>query len=234
MKKIHRFIGKVTIDGVIARLEDAEVARQAKTILKLRMGEFITLCDGKGASWTGPLQGISKDEVEIEIEQTYQGEDGLVRDVTMYLAVLKSEHFDLAVQKAVEAGIQHIIPVLSKRTIKLQVKQERTERIIREAAEQSGRMVLPKLHEMLSFEQALEHWKSSGDSGIFFDGSGKPLMPSDIAVQVSFFIGPEGGWEDAEIEAAKKSGLHICQLGNLVLRAETAATIASFILAQQR
>lgn len=234
MKKIHRFIGDVEIDGTIARLIDAEVARQAKSVLKLRIGELVALCDGKGASWTGPLQGISKEEIEIEIEQTYQGEDGLIRDVTLYLAILKSEHFELAVQKAVESGVKKIIPVLSKRTIKLQIKQDRIERIIREAAEQSGRMVLPELGEICSFEQAIDQWKISGETGVFFDGSGKQLMSSDISVQVSCFIGPEGGWEDLEIDTAKRSGLHICQLGNLVLRAETAATIATFILAQQR
>lgn len=234
MKKIHRFIGTIEIDGATARLIDAEVARQAKSVLKLRMGELITVCDGKGASWTGPLQGISKEEIEIQIEQTYQGEDGLIRDVTLYLAILKSEHFELAVQKAVESGVKKIVPMLSKRTIKLHIKQDRIERIIREAAEQSGRMVLPQLGEICSFEQAVDTWKISGESGVLFDGSGKQLMPSDLSVHVSCFIGPEGGWEEAEIQTAKQRGLHICQLGNLVLRAETAATIATFILAQQR
>ncbi|MCC7357215.1 16S rRNA (uracil(1498)-N(3))-methyltransferase [Candidatus Uhrbacteria bacterium] len=234
MKKIHRFIGKVEINGVIARLEDEEVAHHLKTVLRIQLGEVITLCDGKGSAWTGPLQGVSKQEIEIEIQQTYHGEEGLFRDVTMYLAILKSEHFDLAVQKAVECGVKTIIPIITKRTIKLQIKPERIEHIIREASEQSGRMFLPSLLKIQTFQEAVEQWKASGESGIFFDGSGKSNILHDIKTKVSFFIGPEGGWEDSEIETAKKEGLHICQLGNLILRSETAAIIASYTLAQQK
>lgn len=233
MKKIHRFIGQIEIEGSIARIVDTDIARQAKSVLKLNAGEVIGLCDGKGHSWTGPIQGISKDTIEIEIEGSFDGGDGFVRDVTLYLAMLKSDHFDFALQKAVECGVQRIVPIISRRTIKLQVKPERAERIIREATEQSGRLVVPELLEARSFTQGLEHWKISGMPGIFFDVEGRPMQSMPQTQAISCFIGPEGGWDDEEIQAAKQAGIQAASLGPIVLRAETAVTVATFLLAHQ-
>lgn len=230
MKKIHRFIGMIVIEGIVARLIDEDIARQAKSVLKLSAGEVISLCDGKGHSWTGPIQGISKDTIEIEIEGSFDGGDGFVRDVTVYLAMLKSDHFDFALQKAVECGAQRIVPIISRRTIKLQLKPERAQRIIREATEQSGRLVVPELLDARSFLQGLEHWKISGTPGIFFDVEGRPMQSLPQTQAISCFIGPEGGWDEEEIQAAKQSGLQPTNLGPIVLRAETAVTVATFLL----
>lgn len=230
MKKVHRFIGVIGIEGEIARIQDPDIARQASSVLKLKPGEIITLCDGQGQAWTGPIQGFSKTEIEIEIQETFSGGDGYVRDLSLYIAMLKNDHFDIAIQKAVECGVQRIFPVISRRTIKTQLKPERTQKIIREAAEQSGRMVLPGLGETLSFSQAVDQWKKSGTPGLFFDTESRhPLQPPSGNV-CAYFIGPEGGWDEEEIERAKQAGLQGVHLGPMVLRAETAVTVATYVL----
>lgn len=231
MKKIHRFIGQVYIQGNSARLEDPDIARQAISVLKLKPGEVISICDGVGQSWTGPIQGFGKKEIEIDIQETFSGGDGYRRDISLYVALLKNEHFDLAVQKAVECGVHEIIPVISRRTIKTQLKQERTQKIIREAAEQSGRMVVPRLGEPVPFSKAIDRWKTTGMPGIFFDVEGREPLRALEGQACAYFVGPEGGWEQEEIDMAKKTGLHVMHLGPAVLRAETAVTVATYILA---
>ncbi len=232
MKKIHRFITPVKIEGEMLTVEEMDVVRQVRDILKIKLGESIAICDGQGKEWTIEVQGMSKTEIQGLIIDQFSGTDPIPMDVTLYLSLLKSENFELAVQKAVECGVMRIVPMISRRTIKLNIKLDRIQRIIREAAEQSGRLMLPALSEIQNFDEALRMIKDNQESAIFFDLEAKPLSSLEkISGQKrSILIGPEGGWDEDEIQKIRNAGIPAANLGPFVLRAETAAPIATYLL----
>jgi 16S rRNA (uracil1498-N3)-methyltransferase len=139
---------------------------------------------------------------------------------------LKRENFEWLVQKATECGIHYIVPILTRRTVKQGLKLERLREIAREAAEQSGRGRVPGIGEPMPFAEALDAATKAGAT-YFFDVGGKRYTGS--GERASLFIGPEGGWDPEERALAIESRAMIADLGPRVLRAETAATIASFL-----
>ena len=156
-------------------------------------------------------------------------------DVYLYPSILKKENLELVAQKATEVGVKVIIPVISARTVKLNVRSERMVKIVREAAEQSGRAQVPMFHEPIELSEAFKHAKGN-DLNIFFDPGGelfdvRTTIPRS-ARRIGIFIGPEGGWESGEIELARQHGCVITSLGKLILRAETAAVVAAYLAAQ--
>ncbi|MBI3305850.1 16S rRNA (uracil(1498)-N(3))-methyltransferase [Candidatus Nomurabacteria bacterium] len=213
--KIHRFIG---------RIEDEEITRQIRDILKLRPGEHVTISDGKGDDKLVEITEVGKEITYKTIKKLELVEPK--REVSLYLAVLKKENFELATQKAVECGVSKIIPVITERTIKTGLNIERLEKIIKEASEQSGRSIVPTLSPISNFKDALENAK--GEKIIFhFGGTDFPKYRG--VSSLSIFIGPEGGFTEKEVEKAKASGFLVCSLGPLTLRSETAAIIGTYL-----
>jgi 16S rRNA (uracil1498-N3)-methyltransferase len=182
------------------------------------------------------VQITELDKKFIEVEVTEKSVNKKESDTygVLYCSILKRENFEWVVQKATECGIKEIVPVISARTIKLGFKKERLEKIIREAAEQSGRGELPILGEALKFEVALEKAKEN-DLNLFFEMD-SPLIDKEQtgkAGKIGIFIGPEGGWNDEELETVKKEAgesdkFKMAGLGKTTLRAETAAVVASW------
>ncbi|MDO8504843.1 MAG: RsmE family RNA methyltransferase [Candidatus Liptonbacteria bacterium] len=238
----HRFIGKFPLEAKQFWIADRELAHQVKDVLRLQTGEQIILSDGLGQEAEAEIVSLDKEAVEVRILAVNQSSKEPKTKVILYLAILKKENFDLAVQKAVEVGVSKIVPLISGRTVKLGLKRDRLQKIIKEASEQSGRSVLPELEEEINFKEALVHAKVN-DFNIFFNLGAKSLsllkkdLPSKIlrgktsegeGKSIGIFIGPEGGWKDAEVESAKAAKFVLAGLGNLTLRAETAAIVAVY------
>ena len=225
--KTHRFIGPYDLHKTEIVLDDA-ASRQMASVLKLRTGESVILCDGKGREASYEILEIEKNEIgfarigdvhQVQAEPEYQ--------VTLYAAILKREHFDWAVQKAVECGVTRIVPVVSRRTIKKDVKQERLQEIAKEAAELSGRGIVPQVSAPMEFGDAVTD-AASNHTNFFFDvSSEEPELKRKGSV--GLFVGPEGGWDNAEIENAKRAGFTIASLGPRVLRGETACAVAVYL-----
>ena len=224
--KLHRFIGPYDLRFSEIVLEN-EAARQMSLVLKLRQGEQVVLCDGQGMQAAFTIAEISKGRVGL----ARVGEPDAVPTesrhmVTLYAAILKRENFEWLVQKATECGIFRIVPILTRRTVKQGLKLERLREIAREAAEQSGRGRLPEIVEPMPFIDALAVATQAGAT-YFFDIGGKRYTGG--GEKCSFFIGPEGGWDPEERAMAIESHATIADLGPRVLRAETAATVASYL-----
>lgn len=225
----HRFIGKFPLEARQFWISDNELAHQVKEVLRLSPGEEIILSDGKGREARAEIISYDKRAVEVKILEAREEASESKTKVVLYLAILKKENFELAVQKCVEVGVFKIVPLITKRTVKLGIKRDRLEKIIKEAAEQSGRSVLPELGNELEFKDALKVAKQN-DMNFFFALSAKPL---DIKKELSgktigVFIGPEGGWDEFEAESAKAARFILAGLGKLTLRAETAAIIGVY------
>ncbi len=219
--KIHRFIGQI---------EDANITKQIRNVLKLKPGEQVILSDGKGHDALLELIEVGND-IKYKIIKNLEPAVP-TRKVNLYLAILKKENFELAVQKAVECGVSSITPVITERTIKTGLNMKRLEKIILEASEQSGRSVVPALSPILNFSPALA-FGSAAEEKTIFDPEGEAYAPDTVRVasakSASIFIGPEGGFTDKEIKEAESSGYTVSSLGPLTLRGETAAIVATYL-----
>lgn len=224
--KIHRFIGNIDTSKNWIEIRDQELVHQINRVLKLRVGEQIIFGDGAGNEALGVLETVSKSLIEAKVVSHNQNTNEPKKSVTLYLAILKKDNFELAIQKAVEVGISRIVPVLTERTVKIGINEERVNTIIREAAEQSGRGIIPSLAEVVTFGQALA--ECTANKTFFFDLTGEPFESAQTAQATALFIGPEGGFSSEEVTLAKEAGCSIANLGPLTLRGETAAIVASY------
>lgn len=225
--RLHRFI--LTLDLSADRLEvrDRETVNQVANVLRLGPGDRLLVCDGKGKEATVQLVDVGA-ALTVDVLDRHDVATESTVAVTLYCSVLKRENFELVVQKAVECGAARVVPVVTARTVKLGIKRDRAQKIAREAAEQSGRGIVPRVEEPMSLKEAIADAKGN-DANIAFE-LGAPLLGSaKLGARVGVFIGPEGGWDDAEVEVLRAAGYHVAGLGPRVLRAETAAVVAVFL-----
>lgn len=227
--KTHRFLVEGELSTGAFTIENKELYNQIRNVLKLAVGEPVILFNGTGAEAVGFLAGIEKSGITIEISRVQKNVAEPKRFVRLYLAILKNEHFELAVQHAVECGVSQVIPVLTSRTIKLSLKTDRVKKIMREATEQSGRGVVPELADVLSFSEAIAQAKENDVNLFCSGGSSDALAP--VGTKIGVWIGPEGGFTAEEVELAQASGFKLVSLGELTLRAETAAIVATYLAA---
>ena len=231
--KVHRFILDANFDEPRFALADREVSRQIRSVLKLKKGETIILGDGHGDEAECRISDIGMSGVMVEVIKRSRNNNEPQIQTILYCAILKRENFDLVVQKATELGVTEIYPVISKRTVKLDVNMERIIKIAKEAAEQSGRGIVPLVHTPVKFLEALRY-AAPNDANYFFEQGAPPFDKGVLRMKgmnrVGIFIGTEGGWDESEVEAAKKHYFNLASLGSLTYRAETAAIVATFAL----
>ncbi|MEK7130964.1 MAG: RsmE family RNA methyltransferase, partial [Patescibacteria group bacterium] len=187
--RLNRFLGKFDLSKKEISIKDSDFINQAKSVLRLGAGDKIILCDGESNEAIAEIVNLNKEFAELKISETYKNQNGPERYVALYCPILKKENFELAVQKAVEIGAKEITPIITKRTIKLGLNYERLNKIIKEASEQSGRGVLPKLNEVIIFDEALKLAKEN-DLNLFFQVGYPPLGHSMSKFKkIGIFVG---------------------------------------------
>jgi len=226
MKK-HRFLLRKNLEAQDISSEDKELVNQLSNVLRLKVGARIFLFDGSGNEILAEISFLNRQKAVFRRIETLSKGGNEMRKVTLYCAILKKENFEIVVQKATEIGVETIVPIVTDRTVKFGLKEERLIKIIKEASEQSGRIIETKMETPLKFTEAIDKARQDNDLNIVFDQSGERVgkLKSD---KVGIFVGPEGGWANDELAFARKAGFVIGLLGRLTLRAETAAIIASF------
>lgn len=212
-------------------IKNKEIFHQLKNVLRKRVGDRVIV-------FNGGIEGVAKirdfyfkdKKIKIEILEIKQNKREPEIFASLFCSILKKENFELVAQKATEVGIKEIVPLICKNTIKLGLNLERLKKIIKEASEQSGRGELPEILKPMEFKKAIERAKNF-DLKILFDPSGENFFKfkREKIKTVAIFIGPEGGWDKKEIEMAQKENFEILNLGKLILRAETAGVVASFL-----
>lgn len=235
--KIHRFIGNFDFNKKISSITNKEIYNQIKNVLRLRTGEEIILGDGHGREARAEIMNFGKQSVGINILKVEANDAEPEMKPVLYAAILKKENFELVAAKAVEAGVAEIIPVITAKTVKTNLRMDRLEKIVREAAEQSGRGILPTLGKILKFKDALVNAEKN-DSNLFFEVRSPRFeqrkLAADFGRRVGVWIGPEGGWDEEEIKMVQEKNFQIVSLGKLTLRAETAAIVASYLVASAK
>lgn len=233
--RLHRFIGDFDLGCTSEVCHERSIAHQLKHVLRARAGDEIILCDGAGREAHAKITAVDDSSFSYLLCTPVQQLPCLSREVFLFCALLKKDRFELVCQKATEIGVARIIPVKSARTIKHNVSDERLQRVIHEAAEQSGRGTVPLLGRAVAFAHAIKQAKDCAFS-FFFDRNAPPFgsqIPQDIGGPIGVFIGPEGGWTDEERALATPVS-HRASLGFLTLRAETAAIIATYLAVSDR
>ncbi len=228
--RLHRFFGNFDFGSGKISVSDAELVGQWRDVLRLIAGDEIILCDGNGNDARARIISLGKHSAEVEILGVSKNKNEPERAVTLYLSILKGEHFELAAEKATELGVLRIVPIIAERTVKSNLRTDRIRKIIREAAEQSGRGVVPELGESVPLKGALLEAAKNNDANFFFHLGGEEIktFAGEKFGSAGIFIGPEGGWTESEVALAKQSECTITSLGKLILRAETAAIAATY------
>ncbi|MFA6415981.1 MAG: 16S rRNA (uracil(1498)-N(3))-methyltransferase [Candidatus Paceibacterota bacterium] len=233
--RLHRFIGDWALgEEMTIRVVDTEVLSQVKNVLRLGRGDQIVLADGGGQEALVTIADFGHGYFDTKVEEYRPAKTESEAETTLFCAVLKKENFEVVVQKATELGVKKIVPIITERTVKLGLRFDRLEKIAREASEQSGRGVVPALSEPVEFSLALANLPT-GTKTIVLEETGQDFS-TDIWNQAksrAIFVGPEGGWTEAEINQAKARGIDLVKVCNFTLRAETAAVVASFLLGHE-
>jgi len=229
--KLHRFLGNFDFTKAVVLSTDLELINQLKNVLHLIVGTKVILINQLGEEIEAEIHHLTKNEVSFLILTNRPIVKKTNRLVTLYCAILKKENFELVVQKATECGVAKIVPIISERTIKTGFRRERLEKIIKEAVEQSGRSILPILTDPISlFDFSMTN--ENNDKNLFFIPGEKKIKTADFLSddRMGIFIGPEGGWSEGEIIWAKEQNFVFTGLGDFVLRGETAAIVASYLV----
>ena len=212
---------------------DGEQARHIAKSLRMKVGDMLTVTDGSGSDYGCQIDEITKDTVVLSVCYKQASESGPTCFVTIYQSVPKGSKLEDIIQKCTELGVSRIVPTLTKRCVSrpdekgAKRKNERYRKIALEAAQQSGRGVVPEVAEQITLKQAA----ADDDSELkilFYEGGGEKLtslINSDVK-SVSVYIGPEGGFDESEVELLRENGAQVATLGKRILRTQTAPVAA--------
>jgi 16S rRNA (uracil1498-N3)-methyltransferase len=221
--------------GVIGHLAPDQ-ARQSRTVLRLRPGAALTIFNGTGVEAAATLTALDASGATYEVQSISRPEREPPIALSVGLALLRGEHFDLAIQKLTELGVARIMPLAAERCVvsyeaaaDWEKRHARLARIAREAAEQSERLTLPSIESPVPVAAFLER---HAPLTLVERASAPPLAGLAFGATLALAIGPEGGWSERERGAIERAAGGVASLGGLIYRAETAAIVAAGVVIQ--
>ena len=203
-------------------------------VLRMKQGEELWISDGGKKEYRCTIEEFSPDEVLLHIIYAQEPDYELQSRIYLFQGLPKADKMELIIQKAVELGAYEVIPVETKRCVvkldgkKAAKKVERWKQIAESAAKQSKRMLIPNVHEVLTFKEALKYAEFMDVRLIPYELAKGMQETKEILADiqpgqsVGIFIGPEGGFEEKEVETAISEGAKPITLGKRILRTETA------------
>jgi 16S rRNA (uracil1498-N3)-methyltransferase len=219
-------------DGTSAVME-GEAAHHLGRVLRAQAGQLYELSDGHRV-WLARIEKASRDSIEFALLEELPAHQPKL-EVTLLLAVVKFDAFEWALEKSTELGVTRIVPLAAARSEKgllaaAPKRRERWQKILLEASQQSRRVRVPILGQVAAPEKAFANHKTARSVML----SERPDAPSlrevlsatQAVTNATLAIGPEGGWTDAELDAAQAAGFAEASLGKLILRTETAVIAA--------
>ncbi len=227
------FVDKSAVNGDICTISGDDF-NHIKNVLRMKIGEkFLVSFDGKNNLCF--IENFLEDACIVKIEQADYFDSNLKISLYLFQGLPKNDKMELIIQKAVELGVDAIIPVEMNRSVvklddkKKKSKVERFNSISESAAKQSKRTTIPKVHDVLSFNKALELSKTldmliipyENERGV--EATKSVLSKIKAGMKIGVMIGCEGGFDESEIEKAINIGGKTISLGNRILRTETAA-----------
>ena len=241
----HFFVEPSQIQGNHIFIDGPDV-NHIRNVLRMNPGEEVNVTDGSGEKvYRCAIASIGEDKVELNIMWAQEKGMELPSKIYLFQGLPKSDKMELIIQKAVELGVYEIIPMATARAVvkldqkKAAAKVKRWQAISESAAKQSKRLLIPEVKEPVKFSEAL---KLASDLDVRLipyelaegmDGTRRIIQSVKPGQSVAAFIGPEGGFEEAEVELAKEAGFQAITLGRRILRTETAGmTVLSILMYQ--
>lgn len=237
----HFFVTPEQVRENSIYIEGSDV-NHIKNVLRMKIGEELGISDGNNKKYLCEIESMTSEEVCVAIKEEQRGNTELPSKIYLFQGLPKSDKMELIVQKAVELGAYEIIPVVTKRAVvkldakKASKKVERWNSIAESGAKQSGRNVIPKVTDVMTWKEAMEYAKALDVVLIPYELAEGMQETRDIIAQIQpgqsigIFIGPEGGFETAEVENAMEHGAKPITLGKRILRTETAGLTTLSIL----
>lgn len=239
---MNRFFGKsenIHDDYIII---DGGDVNHIKNVLRMKAGDELIVTGAGSSEYHCSIREYGDEEVILDIIEAKDTDTELAAKVYLFQGLPKGDKMEMIIQKCVELGVHEIIPVETKRAVvKLDAKKAaskvaRWQAISESAAKQSHRSIVPKIADVMSFTEALKYASDMNLKLIPYELS-EGMEATKVAIdsiaagnQVAVFIGPEGGFEVSEIEAAKQSGVTPISLGKRILRTETAGMMVMSVI----
>src|SRR5690242_16652894 len=213
---------------------EGKAAHHLGRVLRAERGQLYELSDGARVR-LARIEGVSRDRIEFALLEELPSYQPTL-DTALLLSVVKFDAFEWALEKATELGVGAILPVAAARGEKALLvaapkRAERWKKILFEASQQSRRVRLPDLAPLTKSEEAFSSPNhNKGLCILLSERSDAPslrsILEGQTAAAAALAIGPEGGWTDAELEAARNNRFQEASLGPLILRTETAVVAA--------
>lgn len=231
----HFFVNPEQVEDGLIRITGSDV-NHIKNVLRIRQGEEILVSDGTGRDYLCQAEEIAGQEVTVRILETEEEGRELLSRIWLFQGLPKSDKMEFIIQKAVELGAAGIVPVTTRNTVvkldpkKEEAKVKRWQAIAESAAKQSKRSLVPRVSGIMTLKEAFDYVESQGfsvrlipyehEAGM--DGTKTELDAAGPGQDIAVFIGPEGGFDEREIELALSKGVRPISLGRRILRTETA------------
>jgi 16S rRNA (uracil1498-N3)-methyltransferase len=225
------FISPDQVFGQLISISGEDV-RHIATVLRMKVGDGLLLCDGMGIEYQAKIVQVGRDEIRAEIVSRSKREIRYPL-ITLGQGLPKSDKMDWIVQKSTELGVASMVPLVTERTIvKIRDEEKRVSRwqkIAREAAMQSNRPDIPKVGHVRSFSDYIQSLSTEPQNLLLLPWEEGTEPVNNVFRQmhgiqnIIVLIGPEGGLSTQEAEAARKRGFRLVSLGPNILRTETAA-----------
>jgi 16S rRNA (uracil1498-N3)-methyltransferase len=227
--------------GDLVTLDDKD-AHHLRSVLRCAMGDEIELCDEKGRCFTAAVAYIGRDGVECVLKDVLPAREAAIR-FTLAFSLLKGEKNEIVLRCGTELGLAAFLPFDSEHSVvhleaKKTSRTNRWQRIVRAAAGQARRDLLPEVANLHTWEELLAVIPHYEKKILFFEGKGglslstalRDVFPGD---RVLLITGPEGGFSAAEVAEVNAHGGLTVTLGPRILRAETSAVVAAALALYQ-
>ena len=237
----HFFVTNEQVGEEQILIEGSDV-NHIRNVLRMQNGEEVEISDGTGREYVCRIREMNERQITLDIEQKRISVAELPSRITLLQGLPKGDKMELIVQKAVELGVSEIVPVEMKRTVvrldakKAQKKKERWNSIAESAAKQSKRGIIPQVTNVMSFQEAVSYAAQSDVLLIPYECAENMEQTRQIISEiqpgdsVAVWIGPEGGFEEQEVERIVLQGGKPITLGHRILRTETAGLAIVSIL----
>lgn len=234
----HRrfFVPGSSITADQATIIDRDDIKHIKNVLRLKIGDELTILNGEGKVYNGIITSLRRDSIDVKLgEPTFYPSS--LRVITLIQSLPKDRKMEYIIRGGTEMGVRRIIPLITSRSIPSPPGRSRLlrwRRVAKAAAQLSGRPYIPMIDEGKSIEEVL---KERFDLALVLYEEERRRMLRDVLgsldpdpVKIGLFVGPEGGFTQKEIDLLKTHGVLPCSLGEFILRVEVVSLVALSII----
>lgn len=213
--------GEISVSG--------DEAKHMSKVLRLSQGDDIEVCDGSGLVYSGKISDITKNEVKVILAEGKLDDSEPNTKVYLFAGLSKGAKMELVIQKSVELGVTAVVPVQTEYAVAKEGKIDRWQRIAFEAAKQCKRPTVPKVYDVVSFDEAVKMMNELDVALCAYEKEDKvgitEVLQDTKCKNCGIFVGPEGGFSEKEISKLSDSKIPTVSLGKRILRTETAAIV---------